>query len=134
MGTVIIGTHELLLGEPVVDGSVENRTAQRGGNESAKMATMAEKSAETAAATGASSGTDIAGTSARHGSKNGGSPIVAGSGSKSAIQPVSSMQYRTSTNDHEASSSKIKPRDPKYTQPKWCPRGITKTQKRKLSA
>jgi hypothetical protein len=24
------------------------------------------------------------------------------------------------------------PRDPKYTQPKWCPRGLNKTQRRKL--
>src|SRR6266566_2843205 len=35
-------------------------------------------------------------------------------------------------NDHEASSSQVKPRDPKYTQPRWCPTGLTKTQKRKL--
>jgi hypothetical protein len=42
-------------------------------------------------------------------------------------------------NDHEASSSKgptppkeNKPIDPKYTQPMWCPPGLTKTQKRKL--
>ena len=35
-------------------------------------------------------------------------------------------------NDHEASTSKAKPRDPKYTQPKWCPPGLSKTQKRRL--
>ncbi|KAM3299914.1 hypothetical protein ACQJBY_041083 [Aegilops geniculata] len=34
--------------------------------------------------------------------------------------------------DHEASTSKAKPRDPKYTQPKWCPPGLTKTMKRRL--
>ena len=34
--------------------------------------------------------------------------------------------------DHEASTSKAKPRDPKYTQPKWCPPGLTKTMKRIL--
>jgi hypothetical protein len=32
-------------------------------------------------------------------------------------------------NDHEASSSKL---DPKYHQPRWCPGGLTHTQKRKL--
>jgi hypothetical protein len=26
----------------------------------------------------------------------------------------------------------VKPRDPKYTQPRWCPLGLTKTKKRKL--
>ena len=31
--------------------------------------------------------------------------------------------------DHEVSTSKAKPRDPKYTQPKWCPPGLTKTMK-----
>ena len=35
-------------------------------------------------------------------------------------------------NDHEASTSKAKPRDPKYTQPKWCPPGLSKAQKRRL--
>ena len=30
-------------------------------------------------------------------------------------------------NDHEASTSNVKPRDSKYTQPRWCPLGITKT-------
>ena len=30
-------------------------------------------------------------------------------------------------NDHEASSSQVKLRDPKYTQPRWCPAGLTKT-------
>src|ERR1041385_1542301 len=36
------------------------------------------------------------------------------------------------TNDHEASTSEVEPRDPKYTQPKWCPPGISKSQKRRL--
>ena len=35
-------------------------------------------------------------------------------------------------NDHEASASEVKLRDPKYTQPKWCPPGLSKFQKRKL--
>ena len=35
-------------------------------------------------------------------------------------------------NDHEASTSKNKPRGSKYTQPPWCPHGLTKTQKRRL--
>src|SRR6266566_2134723 len=35
-------------------------------------------------------------------------------------------------NDHEASTNKAKPRDPKYTQPKWCPPGLSKAQKRRL--
>jgi hypothetical protein len=39
---------------------------------------------------------------------------------------------RSSTNDHEASPSKAKPRDPKYTQPKFCPPGLTRTKKRRL--
>ena len=34
--------------------------------------------------------------------------------------------------DREASTSKAKPREPKYTQPKWCPPGLTKTKKRRL--
>ena len=35
-------------------------------------------------------------------------------------------------NDHEASASEVKLRDPKYTQPKWCPPGLSKSQKRRL--
>ena len=34
--------------------------------------------------------------------------------------------------DPEASTSKDKPKDPKYTQPKWCPPGLTKTMNRRL--
>src|SRR4051812_15460888 len=35
-------------------------------------------------------------------------------------------------NDHEASTSTVKYRDPKCDQPKWCPPGLTKTMKRRL--
>jgi hypothetical protein len=42
------------------------------------------------------------------------------------IPPISSA------NDHEASTRKAKPRDPKYNQPKWCPPGLTRTKKRRL--
>lgn len=35
-------------------------------------------------------------------------------------------------NDHEASTSKDKHRDAKYTQPKWCPPGLSKNKKRRL--
>src|SRR3954462_5094090 len=35
-------------------------------------------------------------------------------------------------NDHEANASEVKPRDPRYTQPKWCPPGLSKSQKRRL--
>jgi hypothetical protein len=38
-------------------------------------------------------------------------------------------------NIHEASSNQtieVKPKDPGYTMPRWCPLGLTKTQKRKL--
>ena len=36
-------------------------------------------------------------------------------------------------NDHEASSSNLKGRDKeKYFQPRWCPPGLTHTQKRRL--
>jgi hypothetical protein len=37
-------------------------------------------------------------------------------------------------NDHEASTSKAKPRDSKYTQTKWCPPRLTKTKKGGCSA
>ena len=42
------------------------------------------------------------------------------------------IQPRFSANDHEASTSKAKPRDTKYTQAKWCPPRLTKTKKRRL--
>ena len=42
------------------------------------------------------------------------------------------VQQGSMVNDHEASTSKAKPRDPKYTQSKWCPPGLTKTMKRRL--
>ena len=36
-------------------------------------------------------------------------------------------------NDHEASSSNLKDQDKeKYFQPRWCPSGLTHTQKRRL--
>jgi hypothetical protein len=49
--------------------------------------------------------------------------------------PMHVITPKVVANDHEASSSQVavvQPRDPKYTQPKWCPCGIPKTQKRKL--
>ena len=42
---------------------------------------------------------------------------------------------KVTSSEHKAESSRnevAKPRDPKYTKLKWCPSGITKTQKRKL--
>ena len=45
---------------------------------------------------------------------------------------VAAVQQGPMANDHEASTSKAKSRDPKYTQPKWCPSGLTKAQKRRL--
>jgi hypothetical protein len=50
----------------------------------------------------------------------------------SSDKAILTIQPRSSANDHEASTSKAKPRDPKYTQPKWCPLGLTKTKKRRL--
>ena len=50
-------------------------------------------------------------------------------------KPILAIVPKATSNDHEAGSSQTevtRPRDPKYTQPKWCPPGITKTQKRKL--
>ena len=53
--------------------------------------------------------------------------------------PILTIAPRSAANDHEASSSRGPPPpkekklvDPKYTQPVWCPPGLTKTQKRKL--
>jgi len=55
--------------------------------------------------------------------------------------PILTIAPKPAANDHEASSGKgpapappkeKKPVDPKYTQPVWCPPGLTKTQKRKL--
>ena len=67
-GTVIVGTHELSLGEPVVDGSVASRTAPHG-----------ENVAKT------SIGVDIAETTVGNDDKNGGCLITAGSSSKSVV-------------------------------------------------
>ena len=50
-------------------------------------------------------------------------PMVFG---KSATSPA---QDHVAANDHEASSSKVAD---KYHQPRWCPEGLTHTQKRKL--
>ena len=47
-------------------------------------------------------------------------------------RPTLAIRPKGAANDHEASSSQVKPRDPKYTQPRWCLAGLTKTQKRKL--
>ena len=50
-------------------------------------------------------------------------------------KPIIAIVPKATSSDHEAGSSRTeiaKSRDPKYTQPKWCPPGITKTQKRKL--
>ena len=49
-----------------------------------------------------------------------------------ADEPILAIVPKVTSNDHEAGSSQtevIKFRDPKYVQPKWCPPGITKTQK-----
>ena len=42
------------------------------------------------------------------------------------------VQHGSMVNDHEESTNKAKPRDPKYTQPKWCPPGLTKIMKMRL--
>lgn len=42
------------------------------------------------------------------------------------------VQQGPMANDHEASTSKAKLRDPKYTQSKWCLSGLTKAQKGRL--
>ena len=47
-------------------------------------------------------------------------------------EPILAIAPKHSDNDHEASTKQVKTSDPKYTQPKWCPLGLTKTQKRKL--
>ena len=49
-------------------------------------------------------------------------------------EPILAIMPKVTSSDHEAKSSKAvaaKPRDPKYTQPKWSLPGITKTQRRK---
>jgi len=49
-------------------------------------------------------------------------------------KPVNVSQKHVLANDHhEASSSNIKDQDKeKYFQPRWCPPGLTHTQKRRL--
>ena len=48
-------------------------------------------------------------------------------------KPVNVSQKLVLANDHEASSSNLKNQDKeKYFQPRWCPPGLTHTQKRRL--
>jgi hypothetical protein len=48
-------------------------------------------------------------------------------------EPVNVSQKLVLANDHEASSSNLKDQDKeKYFQPRWCPPGLTHTQKRRL--
>ena len=42
-------------------------------------------------------------------------------------EPILAIAPKHSANDHEVSTNQIKMRDPKYTQPKWCPPGLTNT-------
>ena len=48
-------------------------------------------------------------------------------------KPVNVSQKLVLANDHEASSSNLKDQDKeKYFQRRWCPPGLTHTQKRRL--
>ena len=48
-------------------------------------------------------------------------------------KPVNISQKLVLANDHEASSNNLKDQDKeKYFQPRWCPPGLTHTQKRRL--
>ena len=48
-------------------------------------------------------------------------------------KPVNVSQKLVLANDHEANSSNLKDQDmEKYFQPRWCPPGLTHTQKRRL--
>ena len=48
-------------------------------------------------------------------------------------KPINVSQKLVLANDHEASSSNLKDQDKeKYFQPRWCPPGLTHTQKRRL--
>ena len=48
-------------------------------------------------------------------------------------EPVNVSQKLVLANDHETSSSNLKDQDKeKYFQPRWCPPGLTHTQKRRL--
>ena len=53
-------------------------------------------------------------------------PIVIDKSATSSTPPV---QKPFTANNHEASGSKVAD---KYHQPRWCPEGLTHTQKRKL--
>jgi hypothetical protein len=55
--------------------------------------------------------------------------LVIINGSAQAQVGNNSVSSQPRANDHEASSSKP---DPKYHQPRWCPGGLSHTQKRKL--
>ena len=48
---------------------------------------------------------------------------------ESAASSVPSIQKPFTANNHETSGSKVAD---KYHQPRWCPEGLTHTQKRKL--
>ena len=48
---------------------------------------------------------------------------------KSATSSAPSVQKPFTTNNYEAGGSKVAD---KYHQPRWCPKGLTHTQKRKL--
>jgi hypothetical protein len=50
-------------------------------------------------------------------------------GSTQAQVDNNSRSSQPRANDHKARSSKM---DPKYHQPRWCPGGLTHTQKRKF--
>ena len=48
-------------------------------------------------------------------------------------KPINVSQKLVLANDHEASSSNLKNQDKeKYFQPRWCPPGLTHTEKRRL--
>jgi len=48
-------------------------------------------------------------------------------------KPINVSQKLVLANDHEARSSNLKDQDKeKYFQPRWCPPGLTHTQKRRL--
>jgi hypothetical protein len=58
-------------------------------------------------------------------------PIIIDNPAKSS-GVVAAVQSGSAANDHEVSTSSTKKFDPKYTQPRWCPPGLSKTKKRRL--
>jgi hypothetical protein len=58
-------------------------------------------------------------------------PIIIDNSTKSS-GVVAAEQSGSAANDHEASTSGTKKIDPKYTQLRWCPTGLSKTKKRRL--